>query len=169
MFVRDANAGDMAAVTAIYGHHVLHGVASFEIDPPDAEEMERRRKAVIEADLPYLVAEHETAVVGYAYAGPYRSRPAYRHTVESSIYVAHDRQRLGAGRVLLEELIARCSAAGRREMVAIIGDSANTPSIALHHAFGFRHVGTLTGVGFKHGRWLDSVIMQRALGEPNGD
>jgi phosphinothricin acetyltransferase len=115
--------------------------------------------------LPYLVAELRGEVVGYAYAAAYRPRPAYRHTIEDSVYVASKHHRAGIGRALLAELIARCEVGPWRQMIAVIGDSANTGSIALHHRFGFRHVGTLENVGFKHGRWLDSVLMQRSLGQ----
>jgi L-amino acid N-acyltransferase YncA len=161
--VRPAREADLAAVTAIYREHVLHGSASFEIEPPDLAEMERRRAAIVDAGLPYLVAQVDGAVAGYAYAGPYRPRPAYRFTVEDSVYLAAGMQGRGLGRALLAALIEACREAGRRQMIAIIGDSANRASIGLHAALGFRHVGTLTDVGFKHGRWLDSVVMQRAL------
>lgn len=163
--VRDAVDADIPAITAIYRHHVLHGVASFEIDPPDETEMARRHAGVIAAGLPYLVAEHDGRVIGYAYASPYRARPAYRNSVENSVYVDAEHHGLGAGKALMAELIERCRAAGRRQMIAIIGDSDNAASIGLHAAFGFRHVGILTDVGFKHDRWLDSVIMQLALSE----
>jgi len=164
--VRPATDADMAAVAAIYAGHVLHGSASFEIEPPDVVEIARRRTAVLAAGLPYLVAQADGVVAGYAYAVPYRPRPAYRFTVEDSVYLAEGFAGRGIGRALLGELVVRCRAAGRREMVAIIGDSANAASIGLHRALGFRHVGTLTDVGFKHGRWLDSVIMQLSLREP---
>ena len=161
--VRPALEADLAAVAAIYREHVLNGSASFEIEPPDLAEMARRRAAILDAGLPYLVAEVEGAVAGYAYAGPYRPRPAYRFTVEDSVYLAPGMQGRGLCRALLGSLIALCREAGKRQMIAIIGDSANRASIGLHAALGFRHVGTLTDVGFKHGRWLDSVIMQLAL------
>lgn len=164
LVVRDAVEADVAVITAIYRHHVLHGVASFEIDPPDEAEMLRRRAGVLSAGLPYLVAEREGLVIGYAYAGLYRARPAYRNSIENSVYVDAGHHGLGAGKALMAELIARCRQAGRRQMIAIIGDSGNAASIRLHETFGFRHVGTLTDVGFKHGRWLDSVIMQLDLG-----
>ena len=154
----------MAAVTAIYGHHVVHGRASFEETPPDLDEMNRRRAAVLAAGLPYVVVELAGAVQGFAYAGPYRTRAAYRYTVEDTVYVAPGAERRGLGRALLSEIVARCAAAGRRQMVAVIGDSASTGSIALHESLGFRRVGVLTSVGFKHGRWVDSVVLQRALG-----
>ena len=165
--VRPALPSDLEAVTAIYGEHVRHGSASFEIEPPDLAEIARRREAIVAAGLPYLVAECDGALAGYAYAGPYRPRPAYRFTVEDSVYLAPAMQGRGIGRALLARLMAECRAAGIRQMIAIIGDSANKGSIGLHAALGFRHVGTLREVGFKHGRWLDSVIMQAGLsGEP---
>jgi len=162
--IRDSGAADVPAITAIYGHSVRHGVASFELDPPDEAEIARRRQAILAAGYPYLVAEQEGKIVGYSYAGPYRPRPAYRFTVENSVYVAPDQQGKGIGRALLPALIARCEDAGFRLMVAVIGDSANRPSIALHTAFGFTHAGLLPAVGWKHGRWLDSVLMVRPLG-----
>ena len=162
--VRDSRDEDVARIAAIYAYHVVHGTASFELEPPDEFEMTRRRRAVLEAGFPYLVAERDGRVVGYAYVSAYRPRPAYRYTVENSIYVDNEAIRAGIGRALLPELIERCCALGLRQMVAVIGDSAQTPSIALHHAFGFRHIGTLQDIGFKFGRWLDGVLMQRALG-----
>jgi L-amino acid N-acyltransferase YncA len=161
--VRAALAADLDAVTAIYGEHVRHGSASFEIEPPDLAEITRRHAAIVAAGLPYLVAQVGDEVAGYAYAGPYRPRPAYRFTVEDSVYLAPDMQGRGIGRALLASLIDVCRKDGRRQMIAIIGDSANQASIGLHAALGFRHVGTLCDVGFKHGRWLDSVIMQLEL------
>lgn len=163
ILVRDSAEGDLALIQEIYGWHVLDGFGSFEIEPPDIAEIGRRRKAVTEAGLPHLVAERSGEIVGFAYAAPYRTRPAYRATVEDSVYVAADQARRGVGRALLAELIRRCEIAGRREIIAIIGDSANSGSIALHESCGFRHVGTLERVGCKRGRWLDTVIMQRRL------
>lgn len=163
MRIRPASEADLDAIRAIYAIEVLHGTASFELEPPDLAEMTRRFRGVREAGLPWLAAEEDGAVVGYAYAGPYRPRPAYRYSVESSVYVAKDGRRRGCGRALLEELISGCARAGRRQMVAIIGDSAHVASIRLHERCGFRLVGTLTDIGFKHGRWLDTVIMQRPL------
>jgi len=162
--VRDSRDDDIAAIAAIYGHAVVHGNASFELDPPDTAEMARRRHAVMEAGYPYLVAERYGRVIGYAYAGPYRARPAYRFAVESSIYVAPEAHGTGTGRVLLPALIARCTAAGFRLMVAVIGDSANQASIRLHAANGFSHAGLLPNIGWKHGRWLDSMLMTLPLG-----
>ena len=163
IIVRPAAAGDMACVQAIYAHHVLHGTASFEEIPPDLAEMQRRRDAVLAAGLPYLVAENGGTIIGYAYAGVYRTRTAYRHTAEDSVYLTPDATGLGAGRMLLAKVIALSAAGGYRELVAIIGDSGNTASIGLHRALGFRDVGTLRNVGLKFGRWLDTVIMQHTI------
>ena len=163
--IRDARDADLPAIAAIYGEHVLHGLASFEEVPPSVAEMVERWKAIAEAGLPYLVAEEAGRVVGYAYASRYRARSAYRFSLENSVYVEAGRARGGVGTLLLEALVRRCEAGPWRQMVAVIGDSANAGSIGLHHKLGFRTVGTLRGVGFKHGRWVDSVIMQRALGE----
>lgn len=160
MVIRDATVADMVQVQAIYAEHVLHGTASFEEVPPTLEEMLQRREAVLAAGLPYLVAGCEGRVIGYAYAGRYRPRTAYRFTAEDSIYLDPAATGRGAGRLLLEALISRCAAAGCRELIAIIGDSGNAASIGLHRALGFRDVGVLRDVGFKFGRWLDSVIMQ---------
>jgi phosphinothricin acetyltransferase len=162
--VRPATGADLPAITEIYGHHVRHGLASFEVEPPNLEEMTRRHAAVLVLGLPYLVAEIGGRVAGYAYASLYRARPAYRYTVENSVYVHHEHPGHGIGSVLLEKLIAGCERAGRRQMIAVIGDSANLPSIRLHEKFGFRHVGLLPATGFKFGRWVDSVLMQRTLG-----
>ncbi len=162
--IRACTAHDIAAVSAIYRHAVLTGTASFEIEPPDEAEMTRRFDALTAGHHPYLVAALTGAVVGYAYAGPYRTRPAYRGTVENSVYVAPDQHRRGIGRALLAALIEAATGFGFRQMVAVIGDSANAGSIGLHAALGFTPVGTLRAVGWKHGRWLDTVLMQRALG-----
>jgi L-amino acid N-acyltransferase YncA len=162
--VRPVAPADIPAITRIYAHAVRHGTASFELDPPDEAEMARRQQGLLDGGFPYVVAEADGAVAGYAYAGPYRLRPAYRFTVEDSIYIAPDFFRRGIGWALLERLIAESEQRGYRQMIAVIGDSANTPSIALHRAAGFRMVGTFEAVGFKFGGWLDSVLMQRALG-----
>ncbi|HWP26287.1 MAG TPA: GNAT family N-acetyltransferase [Xanthobacteraceae bacterium] len=162
--IRTANPADLSAITAIYDHAVRHGTASFETEPPDEAEMTRRYRALIDGGFPYLVAERDGVVLGYAYAGPYRTRPAYRYTVEDSIYVSPAAQRRGVGRILLDRLIAESTARGFRQMVAVIGDSAQIASIELHRAAGFHYVGNLQNVGFKFGRWLDSVLMQRPLG-----
>jgi phosphinothricin acetyltransferase len=162
--IRAASAADIAAITAIYRPAVEYGTASFELDPPDVAEMERRFEAVIRAGYPYLVAEVEGRVVGYAYANSFRSRRAYRYSVENSVYVAPDSQRHGVGSLLLRKLIEACTAKQYRQMIAVIGDSAQQESIRLHRRMGFTLSGTIHSVGFKHGRWLDSVIMQLPLG-----
>jgi phosphinothricin acetyltransferase len=167
VIVRDARADDMAAVHAIYAHHVLRGLATFEEVPPSQDELIERRAAVVGAGLPYLVAEHAGAVVGYSYASAYRPRPAYRYAIEDSVYVADGLAGRGIGTALLAALIARCEAGPWRQMIAIIGDTGNAASIALHRRYGFAPVGTLRAVGFKLGRWVDTVLMQRALG-PGG-
>lgn len=165
MLVRDSLPGDVPAITAIYGHAVLHGNASFELEPPHAAEIAARRDAVLAAGFPYLVAEDRSGqVAGYCYAHAYRTRPAYRFTVENSVYVAPNRQGQGVGRALLPLLIERCEQAGFRLMVAVIGDSANRASIRLHETCGFRHAGLLPAIGWKHEQWLDSVLMVRPLG-----
>jgi len=162
--VRDAREEDMAAVQAIYAHHGLHDTASFEEEPPSLAEMTRRRGVVLEHGLPYLVAERDGQVVGYSYAMPYHPRSAYRFTIEDSIYIDHRLTGAGIGRALLSSLIDRCAAGQWRQMIAVIGDSGNAASIALHASLGFRHAGTLRSVGFKFDRWIDSVFMQRSLG-----
>jgi phosphinothricin acetyltransferase len=163
--VRPAELRDLAAITRIYDHAVRHGTASFELEPPDETEMTRRYESLLAGAYPYLVAELGGGVAGYAYAGPYRARPAYHWTVEDSIYIAPQSHRRGIGRLLLDRLIVESEAGGFRQMIAVIGDSANTGSIELHRAAGFRMVGTFDNVGFKFGRWLDSVLMQRPLGQ----
>jgi L-amino acid N-acyltransferase YncA len=164
--LRDATLDDLPAILGIYRHHVLTGLASFEDVPPDRAEMRRRFEDVRARGLPWLVALNEAGEVkGYAYATPYRLRAAYRYTLEDSIYVAPDALRMGYGRALLAALVARCTALGYRQMVAVIGDSANEASIALHEVLGFRRVGLLPATGFKFRRWVDSVLMQRELGE----
>jgi L-amino acid N-acyltransferase YncA len=162
---RDALEADLASVTGIYAHHVLHGTGSFEIEPPDEAEMRRRYAAVTQAGWPYLVAEVDGRVVGYAYANQFRPRPAYRYCVEDSVYVSPGVQRSGAGRALVGALIQRCEAIGARQMIAVIGDSANAASIGLHAALGFEVVGVLRSTGWKFDRWLDTVYMQRPLGK----
>lgn len=164
IIIRDAAEADLPAVQAIYARHVLHGLASFEEVPPETVELAARRAAVLAQGLPYLAAEIEGRLVGYAYAGAYRPRPAYRHTIEDSVYVADGQAGRGIGRALLAGLIERCEAGPWRQMVAVIGDSGNTASIALHEALGFSQVGTFRSIGFKFGRWVDTVLMQRALG-----
>lgn len=165
LIVRASVEADVARCVEIYRHHVLHGTASFEVDPPDWAEMARRRAAVLDLGLPHLVAESAGRVLGYAYAGNWRPRPAYKFSVEDSIYIDKDAVGQGVGKALLPVLIERCTAVGKRQMVAVIGDSAQMPSIRLHASCGFEMVGTLRSIGFKFGRWLDSVLMQRALGD----
>jgi phosphinothricin acetyltransferase len=164
LLIRPATAADIPAITAIYDHAVRHGTASFELEPPDAAEMARRWQTLVDGGFPYLVAEADGALAGYAYAGPYRPRPAYRWSVEDSVYVAPSLQRRGVGRTLLDRLVAAAEQRGFRQMIAVIGDSAQTPSIELHRAAGFHMIGTVENVGHKFGRWLDTVLMQRALG-----
>jgi phosphinothricin acetyltransferase len=163
--LRPSQDRDLAEITAIYHHHVLHGVASFEEEPPDRDEMARRRREILARGLPYLVAERSGRILGYCYASRYRMRAAYRFAVEDSIYIDAAEIRRGLGRALLSELIERCTVQGYRQMVAVIGGSDQWPSIGLHAALGFARVGTLPAVGFKFGAWVDTVLMQRALGE----
>ena len=165
VLVRDAAEIDMPVLQALYAHHVLHGLATFEEVPPSVLEMTERRAAVIKGGLPYLVAEIDGQVVGYAYATAYRPRPAYRHTIEDSIYVAHGLGGRGIGGALLRALISRCELGPWRQMLAVIGNSGNAGSIALHRSLGFQPIGTLHSVGFKFGRWVDTLLMQRALGD----
>ncbi len=161
--VRPAAEADVAAITAIYAHYVTHGAASFEIDPPDTAEINRRRLDIQSRGLPYLVAELDHAVAGYAYAAPYRPRLAYRFTVEDSIYIHPESTRQGVGSALMQPLIGLCTDGGYTQMIAVIGGSDNVASIRLHERFGFRLAGVLQSVGFKFGRWHDSILMQRAL------
>ena len=163
--VRPAAESDIAAIAGIYGHHVATGLASFELEPPSVEEMTRRYRELADRGFPYLAAERAGKLVGYAYAGAYRARPAYRFSVENSVYIDADARRGGAGRALLQALIAECERIGFRQMVAVIGDSDNAASIGLHAACGFTTVGTLPSIGYKFDRWVDSVFMQRVLGE----
>ncbi len=164
MLLRSATDLDLTAIQAIYAHWVTHGTGSFELEPPTTEEMAKRRADVLGKGLPYLVAEDSGVVRGYAYANWLRPRPAYRFTVENSVYVHPDARRSGVARLLMAELMTRCEQAGARQMVAVIGDSANTGSVGLHAAMGFRHIGTLQSTGWKFDRWLDTVFMQRPLG-----
>jgi phosphinothricin acetyltransferase len=166
--IRDAAVSDIAAITRIYAHHVNHGTATFETEAPDEAEMTRRWGEVSGKGLPWLVAEDDGEVVGYAYAGLYRPRLAYGHTVEDSIYVRADRLGAGLGGVLMPALIAAAEARGMRQMIAVIGDTGNQASIGLHRRFGFYDAGLLKNVGFKFGRWLDTVFMQRSLGPGAG-
>jgi L-amino acid N-acyltransferase YncA len=162
--IRAASKADMAAVGDIYAHYVLRSLATFEETPPTLDEMLARRRASVDVSLPYLVAEAETEILGFAYAAAYRPRPAYRFTIEDSVYVADGLGGRGIGSALLGELIAGCELGPWRQMVAVVGDSANSGSIALHRRFGFELAGTLRSVGFKFGRWVDTPILQRALG-----
>jgi L-amino acid N-acyltransferase YncA len=166
--IRPSRDADVPAITAIYGYHVLHGVASFEEVPPDAAEIARRRRDIVKRGLPYLVAEREGRMIGYCYAGPFRPRVAYRFTVEDSVYVEAGEIGRGIGRALLEQVIARCSELGYRQMVAVIGGRETTGSIRLHEALGFTHIGVLPSVGYKFDRWVDIIMMQRQLG-PGSD
>lgn len=162
--IRDATQADLEAIQAIYAHHVLHGLASFEEAPPSADDLHGRWTDVRARGLPYLVAEADGAVIGYSYASPYRARPGYRFALEDSVYVRDGLARRGTGRALLAALIERCEQGPWRQMVAVIGDSANAASIRLHQRMGFHYVGTLHAIGFKLGRWVDTVLMQRPLG-----
>jgi phosphinothricin acetyltransferase len=169
LIVRPSRAADLPAITRIYAHAVVHGTATFELAPPDEAEMGRRRTTLLDGDFPYLVADQDGAVVGYAYAGSYRSRAAYRSTVEDSIYVAPEAQARGIGSALLSALIAACEMRDFRLMVAVIGDEASTGSIRLHRRMGFEPVGVFKPIGYKHDRWLATVLMQRVLGRGDQD
>jgi L-amino acid N-acyltransferase YncA len=162
--IRPAEPGDIAAITRIYADAVNNGTATFEIEPPDQAEMARRQQSLLAGNYPYVAAERSGVVAGYAYASHFHTRPAYRWSIEDSIYVDPKFRGQGLGRLLITRLLADAQARGFRQMIAVIGDSANASSIALHAALGFRLVGTLRSVGFKHGRWLDTVVMQRPLG-----
>lgn len=166
--MRAALPDDIPAIHAIYSHHVLHGLASFEEQPPSAAELRRRYDDIVAKNLPYLVAELGGTVAGYGYCAPYRTRSAYRYALEDSVYVRPDALGRGVGSALLAALIRRCEALGYRQLIAVIGDSAHAASIGLHASQGFLRVGTLRSVGFKFGRWVDSVIMQRPLGSGDG-
>jgi phosphinothricin acetyltransferase len=163
--IRPTAAADLPAITEIYEHAVLHGTATFELTPPDLAEMTRRFDALIAGNFPYFVAVLDDRVVGYAYAGPYRPRPAYRFTVENSVYLAPAIHRRGIGLQLMQRLIAECTTRGFRQMIAVIGDSANLGSIGVHRRCGFQMIGTHPDVGLKFGRWLDTVMMQLPLGD----
>jgi phosphinothricin acetyltransferase len=162
--IRPATPADIPAITRIYADAVEHGTASFELTPPDEAEMTRRMNDLISNNFPYLAADVDGALGGYAYAALYRTRPAYRDTLEDSVYIAPAMQGRGIGRALLKALVETAAARGFRQMIAVIGDSDQAASIALHAGLGFAYVGTLPNVGFKHGRWLDTVLMQLALG-----
>ena len=162
--IRPARTSDIPAITSIYAHAVAHGTASFELTAPDETEMRKRMQALLDGKFPYIVAEIDGALAGYAYASLYRTRPAYRFTVEDSVYVAPEMHRRGIGKVLLERLIEACTALGFRQMIAVIGDSNQAASIGVHRACGFEDAGNLRAIGWKFGRWLDTPLMQRALG-----
>jgi L-amino acid N-acyltransferase YncA len=164
LLIRPSTPEDVPAITAIYGWHVQNGTGTFELDAPGVEEMGRRRDDVLSKGLPWLVAERDGQVLGYAYANHFRPRMAYRFALEDSIYLAPDAQGQGIGRLLLAELLARCEAAGARQMLAVIGDSANAGSIGVHRSLGFSDLGVMKSVGWKFDRWLDVVLMQRSLG-----
>ena len=176
LLIRPSTDADLPTITAIYADAVLHGTGTFELDPPDAAEMARRRDDVLAKGLPWLVAQSTAStadqtggqVLGYAYANHFRPRPAYRFCLEDSIYLHPDARGLGVGRLLLTELLGRCEAAGARQMLAVIGDAANLGSIGVHATLGFAHTGVLKASGWKFGRWLDVVLMQRALGVGDG-
>jgi len=163
VIVRASTDADAPSLAAIYGHHVLHGFGTFEEAPPSAQEMAARRQAIVAQGLPHLVAEDNGAVLGFAYAGPFRPRAAYRYTVEDSVYVAPDAVGRGVGHAVLSAVITACEALGVRQMMAVIGDSGNAASIGLHRALGFEHRGVGSSLGFKRGRWVDIVWMQKAL------
>lgn len=163
--IRCCVAGDVSAIAAIYGRSVETGTASWEYEPPGVEEMSKRRDAVIANGFPYFVAESDGRLVGYAYASSYRARSGYRFVVEDSVYVAEELRGIGIGKRLLTTVIVECEKLGFRQMIAVIGDSENAGSIALHERCGFQHVGRFNGIGFKFGRWLDSVQMVLALGD----
>jgi phosphinothricin acetyltransferase len=163
--IRPAVLSDLPAITRIYAHAVTHGTASFELEAPSEAEMRRRMEALLAGRFPYIVAELDGAVAGYAYAGPYRARPAYRFTVENSIYVAPEMHRRGIGKVLLQALIEVATTRGFRLMIAVIGDSNQAASIGIHKALGFQDAGVFRNVGYKFGRWLDTVHMQLPLGD----
>jgi L-amino acid N-acyltransferase YncA len=165
LLIRQSTEADLPAMTRIYGHAALHGTGTFELEAPDEPEMACRRDAVLANGLPWLVAEREGAVLGYAYANHFRPRRAYRFCVEDSIYLDQSARGRGIGRLLLAELMAQCAARGARQMLAVIGDAANAGSIGVHRACGFEDTGVLKAAGWKFGRWLDVVLMQKALGE----
>jgi phosphinothricin acetyltransferase len=164
LLIRPSLPDDITAIAAIYAHNVLHGTGTFELEAPDEAEMARRRDDVLGKGLPWLVAEAEGRVLGYAYANHFRPRRAYRFCLEDSIYLHANARGQGVGRILLTELLTRCEVQGARQMLAVIGDSANAGSIGLHAALGFEHTGVLKASGWKFGRWLDVVLMQRSLG-----
>ena len=163
--IRDATKNDLEDIARIYANEVLHGLATFETTPPSAEELGVRRQKIVDAGMPYIVAEQDERILGFAYAGPYRARTAYQNTLENSVYVDNSARKLGMGSQLLNHLIKACEQGPWRQMIAVIGDSKNSGSIALHKRLGFEQVGTIKAVGYKLEQWVDTVIMQRSLGE----
>ncbi len=163
VIIRQSIDDDISSITEIYAREVLTGLASFEIEPPDSSEMAKRRSKIVHSGYAYIVAADKDKIIGYAYASPYRTRPAYQYTLENSVYVSADARGNGVGKMLLTELIEICKQDSYRSMIAIIGDSHNISSIKLHQSVGFRHVGTIKDAGFKLGRWVDSVVMQKML------
>lgn len=162
--IRPSRDDDINAITLIYAHHVLHGTGTFEVDPPSVQDMRARRAEVLARGLPWLVAESDNQVSGFAYCNWFKPRPAYRFSAEDSIYLAHHANGQGLGRALLAELTTQAERAGVRKLIAVIGDSGNTGSIGVHRALGFQHVGVLASCGWKFDRWLDVVLMERSLG-----
>ena len=162
--IRPSSDADVPAIAAIYAHHVLHGTGTFETEPPSPADMAGRRADVLAKGLPYLVAEQDGQVLGFAYSTWFKPRPAYRFSAEDSIYLAADQPGRGLGRLLLSELAAQAEQAGVRKLIAVIGDSANAGSIGVHRAMGFQHVGVLSACGWKFDRWLDVVLMEKSLG-----
>ena len=169
MIIRDATEADVPEIQSIYAHHVLHGTGTFEEEPPSVEDMTKRYRRIVDNGWRWLVAQDATGILGYAYYYQFRERSAYRYSVENSIYVREDVRGQGVGKALVKELIDICTAAGMRQMIAVIGDSDNTGSIGVHASLGFQKVGTLRAVGIKFGTWLDSVYMQRPLGRGDLD
>ncbi len=163
--IRDASTHDLKDIARIYANEVLYGLATFETTPPSADELGLRRQKIVDAGMPYIVAEKDRRILGFAYAGPYRARAAYQNSLENSVYVDSSARKLGVGSQLLEHLIKSCEEGPWRQMIAVIGDSKNTGSVALHKRLGFEHVGTIKAVGYKLDQWVDTVIMQRSLGE----
>jgi phosphinothricin acetyltransferase len=168
LLIRPSTPDDLPAITAVYGWNVENGTGTFEIEPPTLADMGKRREDVLSKGLPWLVAEQDGRVLGYAYANHFRPRLAYRFALEDSIYLAEDAQGQGIGKLLLAELIARCESLGARQMLAVIGDSANAGSVGVHRALGFSDLGVMKSVGWKFNRWLDVVLMQRSLGPGDG-
>lgn len=165
VIIRPRSDADMPTITQIYGHHVLNGASSWELSPPDVAEMTNRAHAMEANNFPYFVAEVDGEIAGYSYAGAYRPRPAYRYTVENSVYINDQLRRGGIGTALLQKLIDECTALGFRQMIGIVGDSQNLQSIRFHEKMGFSHMGTVKNIGFKFDRWMDQVILQRPLGD----